>query len=654
MMPKVLVSAASAAAVVAGVVVLAGWAFDIPALKSILPVWVTMKPNTALAFILIGIALQLPELPAARFGPRLSIHLDRLASGCRWLTGLIGLLTLAEYFFNWNPGVDQWLFAEPAGALATSNPGRMAPETALCFLLLAVAEPIAGTRLKTAPTLLLSMALGALVTILALTALLTYVTPVLGAFGWWGKTVMAVHTAILFAALGAASCLTAWRQLPPGWILSGRTMLAYAVGLGLLVMVGITTMRVQNLLIRINDSAAQFETEMHALENLGDQVNDAQSRARGYVLTGHEQMRTDHDSSATAAQKTLQTLRSIRLADPLQQARLAHVEALTVEALQWFDREVAARQAGAGVAPELIRHGAQLTGTLREEIDQLQLELGRIVREFRLAYLSATNFAYAVTWVGMLLSLIVLVLALLASNREAFERVATEKRLRDEEARFRQLTEFATDAIVTSDSAGKIVGWNRSAERMFGYAAAEVSLQPLAQLMPQRYRDPHAAGMRRMATGAEPRLIGKVVELTGLRRDGNEFPLELSLTTWETGGMVFFSAFMRDITERKQAEAREREHVAQQAGVQAAAFEAQRQAGLATLNLMEDTIATRTRAEAMAATLAKQLDELRRWQQVTLGREGRVMAMKQEVNNLLAELGRPPRYPSAVEAETEK
>ena len=184
-MLNIVVSAASAAAVLAGVVVLAGWAFDIPALKSIMPAWVTMKPNTALAFILIGIALQVPELPAAWLGPRLSIHLLRLARGCRWLVGLIGLLTLAEYLFNWNPGFDQWLFPEPAGAVATSNPGRMAPETALCFLLLAAGSSMAQFRHKTTATLLVSMLPGALVATLALAAFLTYFTPVLGAFGWW-------------------------------------------------------------------------------------------------------------------------------------------------------------------------------------------------------------------------------------------------------------------------------------------------------------------------------------------------------------------------------------------------------------------------------------------------------------------------------------
>jgi PAS domain S-box-containing protein len=109
-----------------------------------------------------------------------------------------------------------------------------------------------------------------------------------------------------------------------------------------------------------------------------------------------------------------------------------------------------------------------------------------------------------------------------------------------------------------------------------------------------------------------------------------------------------------DITERKQAETLSRESEKLRESEHAVALEAQHQAGLAALNLMEDALAARARAEAAAATLDKQLDELRRWQQVTLGREGRILTMKQEVNSLLAELGQPLRYSSAADAEAEK
>ncbi len=122
----------------------------------------------------------------------------------------------------------------------------------------------------------------------------------------------------------------------------------------------------------------------------------------------------------------------------------------------------------------------------------------------------------------------------------------------------------------------------------------------------------------------------------------------------ETDNIVQVVVTFIDITERKQAEAHSRESEQRRESEHAAALEAQRLAGLAALNLMEDAVAARARAEAAAATLDQQLVELRRWQQVTLGREGRILAVKQEVNSLLAELGQPPRYTSTVDAEAEQ
>ena len=112
----------------------------------------------------------------------------------------------------------------------------------------------------------------------------------------------------------------------------------------------------------------------------------------------------------------------------------------------------------------------------------------------------------------------------------------------------------ANDAIISADSAGNVVGWNPSAERLFGYPWTEINGQPLTVLMPERFRDRHCEGLARVAAGGAPHLIGKTVEFAGLHKDGSEFPLELSLAQWETSAGRFFTAIIRNITERKRAE----------------------------------------------------------------------------------------------------
>ncbi|MBW2173979.1 MAG: PAS domain S-box protein, partial [Deltaproteobacteria bacterium] len=126
--------------------------------------------------------------------------------------------------------------------------------------------------------------------------------------------------------------------------------------------------------------------------------------------------------------------------------------------------------------------------------------------------------------------------------------------LENSEEHFRSVAETANDAIVSIDGRGNIVFWNDSGRQVFGYSADEVVGKPLNMLMPERLREKHEKGMNGMVGRGGSNLVGKTIEMTGLRKDGTEFPLELSLATWNTKEDIFYTGIVRDITERKQAE----------------------------------------------------------------------------------------------------
>ena len=126
--------------------------------------------------------------------------------------------------------------------------------------------------------------------------------------------------------------------------------------------------------------------------------------------------------------------------------------------------------------------------------------------------------------------------------------------LRKSEARYRAVVNTASDAIITITPDGIIHSFNRGAERIFGYRAEEVIGQLFTLIMPERFREQCMLGLRRYLETHESRVIGGTTELIGLRNDGGEFPVELSLGEVQEDGDRLFAAIIRDITERKRSE----------------------------------------------------------------------------------------------------
>ncbi len=143
---------------------------------------------------------------------------------------------------------------------------------------------------------------------------------------------------------------------------------------------------------------------------------------------------------------------------------------------------------------------------------------------------------------------------LLVVSRDVTERKHAEEALRESEARYRAVADSATDAIITARDSGEIAAWNAGAERMFGYAEAEAVGRPVSLIVPGRHLDAHGVGVERFLDRGEPRVIGSVVELEGRRRDGTDFPIELSLAEWTVADQRFVTSIIRDVATRKAAE----------------------------------------------------------------------------------------------------
>ncbi len=551
--PYLAVPLAGALALLTGAMVLVGWALDITVLKSILPGWVSVKPNTALCFILTGLSL-LPQPVTQTPGlTRLISHLARL---CGLLAGLIGVLTMMEYGFTLDLGIDQRLFPELTGTVGTSVPGRMAPDSALCFVMLAATREILCELRKTKTTLLAALILCALVQIIALSDILTYFTPALGTLGWWGATIMAVPTAAVFVVLGALMLWETWRQDVSMWSLSAAVTSGFAIGICLLVVVGLSASRIQVRLHVANEQVDHDETVLRQLARIEAEVAAAQNHTRGYLLTGSEQMLQSHASAEASANSALAALRRSYPDSVPQQLRFAQVEARANEALQWFNQVIESRRSGAGVYPDQVRHGEGLMQAFRSAIDEAERAQDARLQQSKLQSQEATRFTYATISGGMVLSLVFLAAALLWLNHAEAERIRTHAQLEiTQRAKAagvyaRSLLEASLDPLLTISAGGKITDVNKATEQATGLARVDLIGTDFASYFtdPDQAREGYQRVFARSFVTDYPLAIrhtsGRVTDVL----------YNASVYRDEAGKVLGVFAAARDVTERKKAE----------------------------------------------------------------------------------------------------
>ena len=512
-----------------GAAVLLGWALNIVPLTNIIPGRASMKPNTAVSFVLAGSALWLRC--------RRDVHawVRSVATAAALLCALIGLATLLEYASGSDLGLDRILFPGAAIGANTPLPGRMGLNTALSFVFLGAAlllmdAPSSRVRRWAEGSALATgaIALFGLIGHLYGVAPLTRVTV--------QATQMAIHTAVLLSLLTVgvlAAVPEGWavgvitdqrpgglvaRRLIPtvflallliGWLrLEGQRAGWYGTEFGLAMMI-LTTISV--LTAATLWSAAQLNRAVAERTRADDRFRAAvESSPSGVVMI-------DGTGTILLLNREIERLfgytrqellgQSIELLVP-QQVRTRH-PALRSD----FFAHPQTRSMGAG----RDLHG------VRKDGGEIPVEIG-------------LNPIETPEGIFVLASVV---------------DITARKRA---EVRFRAAVESAPNGMVMIDRGGKIILVNREIERLFGYAREELLGQPIERLVPNRFRERHPGFRTDFFAHPQTRSMGAGRDLFGVRKNGLEFPVEIGLNPIETEEGLFVLASVVDISARKRSE----------------------------------------------------------------------------------------------------
>ncbi|MEP6670851.1 MAG: CHASE3 domain-containing protein [Chthoniobacter sp.] len=312
--PKVAVSTAGLLVSALGLLVIVGWYAHWARWLQVFPDAAPMQFNTALCFILCGASVSLLN--------------TRLAGATLWCAGAVVLLTsltLLEYSTGRDFGIDLLLF-KPYFQIATAFPGRMAPLTAMCFILFGVTFGLAGIGERRPKRMAAAGLLATIIAMVGFIAVCGYLTGIKLAYGWGAYTLMAFPTAVAFAILGAGMLLWCW-QTAKRHDHSFVQWVPIAASATLIVMVGVISAATVTSLRRSLDWRRHTYEVLLVAQSLVVSVTDIQAGMQGYALTGQPVARAPYDLGAHTAPRQLAQLVQLTHDNPAQQRRLEELTA---------------------------------------------------------------------------------------------------------------------------------------------------------------------------------------------------------------------------------------------------------------------------------------------------------------------------------------
>jgi PAS domain S-box-containing protein len=532
--PGLFAYAIAALVALTALAALLGWVLEIPFLKSVGSGWVSMKPNTALGLIVCsgGFAL------LARLKP--SSMARRIAGVFGIAAMLLGTLTMTQYFFGFDLGIDNLFFRDTPVALETSHAGRMAPASALCFFLTGCALMMAAAPTPRRFRIPVLQALGVAVAIVGMFAVAGYIADLFLRFRIWSYTGMAMHTAVCFVLLGAAIEAIARLERPPAWALNRGTTFGFLAGILLILgAVNISFQFIGNM-HRTAESVGHRQEILKEIQEIDTGLANLASNQRGYIITGDEHLLADRTATIDAVRQNVREIRELTTDNSHQQELLAKLEQLVAARLEWENTTISVRRdQGLTAAAQMVTTGTgqSLWKSLHDVLNEMRNE------EYTVNYLLLPT--------GVFVSLTILLLCVSFLNFGTHERRQAELSLQESEQRYRELVEMSPNAIfINLDN--RITFINGAGLRLL--RAQDISQVVDRSPLDFFHPDCHAMIKKRVARLLEEPHTVPSAEEKLITVDGKIVPVEVTAVSYKERGRLTIQVVCTDITARKQAE----------------------------------------------------------------------------------------------------
>ncbi len=458
--------AAAIITIVVALLVLIGWIFNIPVLKSILPQWPAMKFNAAICLLLSGITLYLLNKPSV------SLTEKKVAQLFASFILIIGLLTLSQYLFGYNAGIDELFWKDDRAAVLTTYLGRMILIAAFNFTLLGfIFLILLNKKFHLIVQIMLLLMVPAFIQVFLNysfgTSLLNFIPQAVNA---------AFHTVILFPLLFMGVLFST----PLSYLtfsFQKKIIGFFALVIIMMILIFSVINENQQQLIDSPKLVDHSLTVIIQSEKLLDDVIDLESGSRGFVITGDEKFLEPYTMAIKSITEQLKDLRVLTIDNPRHQLKIDSLEIWIKERIYFLAPQIEVRKAGGfDEAKTLIktRPGKFYTDRIRRMIRDLQQDENDLSEKYKAVNQQNIENSKRAVIVFQIIIGIVLVIIILIIRKNTLARNKAEEKIKDSEEQYKQLVEDVSDIIYKIDLKGLFVYANQIAIRAMNMGEREI------------------------------------------------------------------------------------------------------------------------------------------------------------------------------------